>query len=271
MAQFRYKARGARGDLLEGQIDAASAEAVAAQLLNGGITPIEIAAYEPTSDVFARLHDLLTMRRPEHAELILFARQMYTLMKSGVPIVRGMRGLAESTRNPVMAKVLVELTRDLETGRELSSALARFPEIFSTLFQSMVRVGENTGRLDEAFLRIAHYLEIEKDTRDRVKSALRYPSFVIAAIAVAVGIINVLVIPAFAGVFEKNHIDLPWATTLLIGLSDFVVDWWSYLLAGAAATVLGLHRCGTNSVRNRFPNSAMVLAALPASRTAAGS
>ena len=229
MPQFRYRARASHGDLLEGTVEATDVDAVATQLLHGGVTPIEIFAHEPSPDVLESMRRILTYRTPDLAELTLFCRQMYTLLRSGVPIVRGMRSLAESTRNPRMVEVLEDVTGDLESGRDLSSALARHPEIFSTLFQSMVGVGENTGRLDEAFVRIARYLEVERETRDRIKSALRYPTFVLVAIALAIGIINVLVIPAFAGVFERSQIELPWATRVLMSTSSFFVVYWTYL------------------------------------------
>jgi MSHA biogenesis protein MshG len=141
-----------------------------------------------------------------------------------------------------MVEVLEEITSDLESGRELSTALARFPRIFSTLFQSMVRVGENTGQLDETFLRIGQYLELEKETRERVKSALRYPTIVIVAIALAIGIINVLVIPAFAQVFSRWSMELPWATRILISTSDFFVAYWVHLLVAAGIGVFALRR-----------------------------
>ena len=253
MPSFRYRARGARGDLLDGVLDAPTPDAAAAQLLNGGITPVEIVPAEYRQSLFDRLRRSLRASRPDIAELLLFTRQMYTLLKSGVPIVRGMRGLAESSGNPLMMEVLEEITSDLESGRELSSALARFPEVFSTLFQSMVRVGENTGRLEEAFLRIGQYLELEKETRDRVRAALRYPTIVIVAIGIAIGVINVLVIPAFADVFDRWEMELPWATTLLIFTSELFVAWWVHMLVGLAALVFAVRRyVATESGRYRW-------------------
>ena len=242
MAQFRYRARASHGDLLEGTLEAADADAVASQLLLGGVTPIEIFEHETTPDVFDGIRRLLTYRPPDRAELTLFCRQMYTLLRAGVPIVRGMRSLAESTRNPRMVEVLEEITGDLESGRDLSSALAAHPDVFSTLFQSMVRVGENTGRLDEAFVRVGRYLEVERETRERIKSALRYPTFVLVAIAVAIGIINVLVIPAFSGIFERSQVELPWATQVLMSVSGFFVDYGHYLGASGVCVWIGLMR-----------------------------
>ena len=242
MALFQYKARSARGDLLQGQIEEASVDVVAAQLLNGGITPVDIVETTASVDPWVNLQRSLFAKRPDLVELILFCRQMYTLMKAGVPIVRGMRGLSDSSRNPIMVEMLGDITDDLESGRELSTAMARYQDVFSSLFVSMVRVGENTGRLDEAFMRVGEYLEMERDTRQRIKSALRYPTIVVVAISIAVGIINVMVIPAFAGVFERSGMELPWATQVLIGTSSFFVYWWVHLLLALGAVWFGVTR-----------------------------
>ncbi len=240
MALFHYKARGLRGDLLEGQLDAASADAAAAQLLNTGVTPVDIREQTVHTDVFAALNTRLTARDPDLGDLILFSRQMYTLMKAGVPLIRGLRRLSESSRNPRMVEILDDIRENLESGQELGNSLARYDDVFGSLFISLVRVGENTGRLDEAFLRITEYLELERETRDAIKAALRYPIFVIIAISIAMGIINVFVIPAFAKVFEQFHAELPWATQLLMSVSAFFVSYWPHMLGLLVLAFIGI-------------------------------
>ena len=106
----------------------------------------------------------------------------------------------------------------------MSLSLARHPKVFTPFYLSMVRVGEMTGRLEEIFLRLFDHLEFERFMREQVKSALRYPSFVIMAMAVAMFVVNILVIPAFAKVFEGFGAELPLMTRMLIGFSDFMVD-----------------------------------------------
>ncbi|MEW6352734.1 MAG: type II secretion system F family protein [Pseudomonadota bacterium] len=240
MAIFHYQGRGVRGDLVRGNIEAASADAVATQLFNSGITPIDIVPARPKSDVLTQLRRLTARKKPTLSDLILFSHQMHTLTKSGVPIIQALAGLAESTRNPAMAQALADITANLEAGRDLSSSMARHPQIFPSLIISLVQVGESTGRLDEVFLQISQYLELEKDTRDRIKAALRYPAIVISAIAIAIVIINMFVIPAFAKIFKSFRVELPFATRLLIGVSDFFVTFWPYLLAGLAIGIVAL-------------------------------
>lgn len=239
MPLYAYKARNGRGDAVKGELEAASADALATQLLNSGITPVEIKETEKKQDVLEELRRRLGAGKPTLDDMILLCRQMYTLNKAGVPIIRGISGLAETTRNPVLADTLKRIVMELESGRELSAAMGQQGDTFSSLMISMVRVGENTGKLDEAFLQLAQYLEMDRDTRDRVKAAMRYPMFVIVAISIAIGIVNVFVIPAFAGVFKGMNMELPWQTKTLIGLSDFTVAYWPYILGLIVFAVMG--------------------------------
>ena len=156
---------------------------------------------------------------------------MYTLMHAGVPIIRAITGLTDTTRNLVLKQALQSVRTEIEGGRELSTAMAQFPNVFSHLFVSMVQVGENTGNLDDVFLQISGYLEREKETRNQIKAAMRYPTFVLIAITVAMFIINMWVIPTFAKVFAGFGAELPIATRILLGTSEFTVAYWPFVLA----------------------------------------
>lgn len=237
MPNFVYKGRNPRGELVQGRLEATTLDAVAAQLMNTGVTPIDIEESEGKTESERDITGRLFAPRPGLDDLILFSRQMFILMKAGVPMTRALVGLIQSTHNPYMVDALRDVLAGIESGRELGTSMSQHPEIFSTLFVSMVRVGENTGRLEEAFQRIFQYLELERDTRKRVKAALRYPTFVLVAIAIAIAIINIFVIPAFAGLFERADVALPWQTRLLIGSSNFFVQWWPAMLA---ALIIGI-------------------------------
>lgn len=236
MTAYRYKARDARGQAVEGVLEGSSADAIATQLMNSGITPIDIAENSARSDVWAGLNRQLATRKPSLDELALFSRQMYTLMRAGVPIIRALSGLAETTRNPTLAETIGELVLQLESGRDLTSAMGHHPQVFSSLMVSMVQVGETTGRLDEAFRQLAQYLESEKEVRDQIKGALRYPATVLIFILAAIAVINVQVIPQFAKMFASFDTELPLATRILVATSDFFVAFWPHLLI---MTVLG--------------------------------
>ena len=240
MALYQYKARNNRGDAVTGKVEAGSADAVASQLINSGITPIDIREIKEKQDAWGELLRRLGGGKPTLDDLILFCRQMYTLSKAGVPIIRGITGLADTTRNVVLSDILRNIRSELESGRELSLAMGQYQSVFTPLMISMVRVGENSGQLDTAFLQLSQYLELERDTRGRVKMALRYPTFVLVAISIAVAIINVFVIPAFAKVFKGAHLPLPWQTKLLIGISDFFVAYWPYMLVSLILIIMGV-------------------------------
>ncbi|MEX2487891.1 MAG: type II secretion system F family protein [Pseudomonadales bacterium] len=243
MPSYAYRARDANGELVEGIIEASTPKDVASHLLNNNITPIDIDKASASDDRGLDLNRLLERRKsPDLMDLILFCRQMYTLTKSGVPMISALTGLIETTRNYRLVAALKEVLKDLESGQDLSSAFAEHADIFPGLFISMVRVGENTGRLDESFMRLAMHYEREKDTRERIKTAFRYPTFVFIAIAIAIGVINILVIPVFASMFERANADLPWQTRLLVNLSDFFVATWPMILGACVVAVVGLRQ-----------------------------
>ncbi len=229
MPSYRYRGRNRMGELIEGRVEAANTGAVAAQLIDGGVTPLEI------TEAAARAGAVdwrIFKEQPTLTDLILFARQLYALLKAGVPIIQAMTGLVRSTRNAGLVEVLKDVQTQIESGRELSACLARHPRVFSTLFVAVVRVGEKTGRLDDALWQLAQYLDLEKDTRERVKAALRYPAMVLIAIAVAMGILNVVVIPQFAALFARVNVELPLPTRILIGTSNLFVHYWPAMILG---------------------------------------
>lgn len=241
MPHFQYRGRNQRGESVKGVLEGASPEAVATQLINGGITPIDISAARVGQDIAVALTALFRRReRVELMDLVLFSRQMYTLMKAGVPIMQALRGLKDSTQNTAFAEVIGRLGEGLDSGLDLATAMRRHPDVFSTLYLSMIQVGEATGGLDEAFLQLAVYLEREKDTRDQVKSATRYPIFVIAAMAIAMLIINLFVIPSFSKVYAGFRIELPLITKMLIATSNFTVNYWWVMLGAVAVAAIGV-------------------------------
>jgi len=242
MPSFVYKGRLADGKSANGTVDAASSDVVASQLLSDGITPITIEPAQQQRELLKELQQKLLERKPSYDDLILFARQMYTLMHAGVPIIRAITGLSQNTRNPLFARVLREIGIELESGHELTAAMSNHNEVFSNLFISMIKVGETTGNLDEAFLTLSGYLDREKDIRDRIKSAMRYPVTVLLFILGAMTIINIYVIPQFQNLFKSFKAELPISTRILIATSDIFVNYWPYMLFAIIAAVIGIIR-----------------------------
>lgn len=253
MAHFAYEGRNARGELVKGVLEGSSSSTIADQLFNTGITPIRID--ETAQAAGSRRTRIWNVRlggqKVELEDLMLFCRQIHTLLKSGVPIIRALAGLREASDNPALAAILLDLRDNLEAGREMSVAMQRHPKEFSPFMIAVVRVGEMTGRLDEVFLRLYEFYAFEKHIRQQIASALRYPSFVIIAIIAAMFVINIFVIPAFKNLFASFKAQLPLATRILMWTSDFFVAYWPAIILGAAALAVAF-RLYTNSANGRY-------------------
>jgi len=235
---FAYKGRDKGGQLVEGVLEGADSGAVAGQLSGSGITPVEITPSAAPRLGGPGLFERLREQTIGHTEILLFCRHMYTLLKSGVPIMGALKGLEDSAENKKLSQVIHEVRESLDSGHELSASLARHPRAFDPFYVSMVRVGELTGTLEEVFLRLFHHMEFEKFMRDQVRAAVRYPAFVVTTMVLAIVIINIFVIPAFAKVYKGFKAELPAMTQMLIAFSDFMVTWWPALLVALVALVL---------------------------------
>ncbi len=251
MAEFFYRGRSPRGELVTGTLSGSSAEAVAARLINTGVTPVEIRDAERKSAMTVEeLWVKLGGGRPTTKDLVIFCRQMHTITRTGLPLLKGMRGLMDTTHNEVLKAALVEVIGSLESGRSLSASLARHPRIFSKLFVSIIEIGEGTGTMDTAFLRMYEYLSTDEDIRKRVKSAIRYPAIVMTAIGIAIGIITMFVIPAFEPIFRQLGDNIPLPTKIIMGVSGFASNHWPLvLLAIAVAAAAAISWVRTDSGR----------------------
>jgi len=241
MAEFLYKGRSASGEPMNGRLTGASSEAVANRLVNIGVTPVEITETAEHSqmtveDIWRRMGG----GRPDTKDLVMFCRQMHVITRTGLPLLRGLGGLAETTHNEVLRAALLDVMAGLESGRGLAQSLAEHPDIFPGLFISIIEMGETTGTLDTSFFRMYEYLTMEQEIRDRVTSATRYPLTVIGAIGVALGVITVFVIPSFEPLFKALGDDLPMPTKIILGVSNLVINHWPLLLLGTVSVVAAI-------------------------------
>lgn len=246
MAIYAWRGRNPRGEAVQGQLEALSEGGVADQLLSMGVAPVHIAvAVAPTESSTDNWLASLSRKPVVVEDILVFSRQMYTLNKAGVPILRAFAGLQASATKPAMVDMLKDIRASLDQGRELSAAMARHIKVFGAFYISMIRVGEMTGRLTEVFLRLNEHLEFERDVRERIKQAIRYPIFVMIAMAIAVVILNIFVIPVFAKVFAGFHAELPLITRGLLAFSGWMLAWWPLLIVGvfgAAVLIRGYLR-----------------------------
>ncbi|NVO61444.1 MSHA biogenesis protein MshG [Photobacterium damselae subsp. damselae] len=247
MAMFQYKGR-YQGAIRQGKIEAASSDAAADLLLQQGIIPLDLKPYSESPLNF----DLMALfKAPLPLEiLVIFCRQLYSLTKAGIPLLRAIKGLAQSTSHPLLRETLEAVIADLTNGSPLSVSMKQHPRVFTPLFVSMINVGENTGRLDSSLLQLANYYEQEMETRRQIASAMRYPMFVLTSIGLAMVVLNIKVIPQFASMFSRFGMELPLPTRILIGTSNFFVHYWPLLLGVSLATWIGL-RVWRNTVKGQ--------------------
>ena len=243
MPTYSWRGRNNRGEAVSGQLDAESEAGIVEQLMAIGVAPVHIEPVAAKVEASTKQPDFLERwnRKPIVVEdLLFFTRQMYTLNKAGVPILRAFAGLQASASKPAMVDLCIDIRSSLDQGRELSAAMGRHVDLFGGFYISMIRVGEMTGQLSEVFLRLTEHMEFERDVRERIKQAMRYPMFVLIAMAIAVVILNIFVIPVFARVFAGFHAELPLITRGLLGFSAWMTNWWPLLIAAVVATVLGV-------------------------------
>jgi len=225
MPLFQYNARAKDGKKISGDMEADNVDAVVEQLRSIGVFPLKISE-KKVSDVssveisFGKKQVLTTQ------DLVFFSRQMYTLSKASVPLMQALDGLLNSSTNPALEGVIKKLRKSLDEGIDFTQALKRQRDVFPDIFINMVNIGETTGKLAEVFLELSSYLQKEKDTNDKIKSALRYPVIVLSIIGVGMIIVSVFVLPKFTKMFSGFNAELPLPTQVLIGLSDFMADFW---------------------------------------------
>jgi MSHA biogenesis protein MshG len=229
---FNYTGRSRRGEPASGIMEGETRESVAARLFSNGITPIEIKPVVTKQDTdLGKTLRQFGFGKPTTADIVMFTRQMYTITRSGIPLLRGMKGLIASTHNPVLREALEDILTNLEAGRDLAGCFSRHPKIFPTLYVSLIRVGEETGTLEASFKRLSDYLKQDEDMRERIKSAMRYPIIVMVAITAALGVLTVFVIPKFAPLFRALGDNIPMPTKIIMAVSSFAQNYW-YVLGG---------------------------------------
>ena len=229
MPTYNYEGRNADGKFVAGKRLSQSQDTLSSQLLKEGIIPVRITLSQKSSGLMDQFRRLFKGNKVSVDELGLFARQMHTLATTGVPINSSLRQLAQNARTPQMAEALYGIVEDVESGQDMASAMGNYPKIFTPIMISMVNVGQSAGRLDEAFLRLNQYLELEGAALKRVGAALRYPMLISITLISAIVIINVFVVPTFAKVFTQANIELPLVTRYLIHISNFFTQYWIML------------------------------------------
>jgi len=252
MPVFHYKARDKYGALFTGEIDTMSKDAVAVQLDSLGYFPVLIE--EQTSDLFSSdfLANLLARLQPITLEdLIVFSRQLATLVAAGLPFITSFDALIQQTENKRFKKMITQIRSDVEAGQSFSEALAKHPQVFNDLYVNMVKAGEAGGVLDEILDRLASLAEHEAEIRARIKAATRYPKIVILALGVAIVILVTFVIPKFSAMYANFNAQLPLPTRILISISHISQHYWYWVIGTVVLLVIGFKKY-INTPRGRL-------------------
>jgi MSHA biogenesis protein MshG len=241
MKTYQYKARDNRGALIKGKMDVLSSVNVANHLLSRGLTPINIAEYTWSSGFFSWCTEKLELNKVESNDLMVFCRQMHVLLASSIPVVNALTYLSESTKSKKLKSCLNSIINNVASGQNLTQSFAKYPEVFAPIFTSIIDAGENSGKLDLAFLHISEHLEFELNSSRQITSVMRYPIIVITMAIAAIMVINFMVVPAFAKLFASFKAELPLPTIILIATSNFLVNNWLYLLLFITAAIIAIN------------------------------
>lgn len=221
MPKFKYKVRETSGEEASGEAEGADRFAVAAELRSAGKSVISV---EEAKSGFALNMDAINvwLSRVKMQELIVFAHNLSAMMKAGLALSRALAIQERQTKNLAFKKTLKTLIDEISRGSTLSAGMAKFPKVFSPVFVSMVRAGEESGGLSDSLLVVGDQLEKSYLLKKKIKGAMIYPSVVIATLLIIGVLMFVYVVPTLASTFKELHTDLPASTKFIIGLSDFL-------------------------------------------------
>src|SRR5215203_1398643 len=228
MALYAYRALDKQGEIVQDKTEGSGEMAVAHELRQQGMLVIDVKEQSVANkDILAPFKGI------KLADLVVFSRQLSTMINAGLPIVRALYILSEQTENPKLNDVVVAVRKDVEAGLSLSESLEKHPDAFSRLYTEMVKAGEIGGILDGVLLRIADQLEKDQDLRRKVKSALTYPVVVLILAILAASFMLIFIVPVFAGLFEQLGGTLPLPTQICMLISDILTSFWGVLVYAA--------------------------------------
>jgi type II secretory pathway component PulF len=237
MPVFVYRAKKGPGETVEGELTAESQPAAIARLDAAGCIPIWIHEKNAAELGPADVPDRVRVRL---RDLNLFTRQLSSLLRTGVPILRALLTIREQTENRRMQRIAAALEESVRDGRMLSEAMAHFPRVFPELYINMVRSGESAGVLDEILLRLAQAQDADQELRVKVQTALAYPLLVLAVGLLSVVLMLVFFLPRIVHIFERTQQALPLPTRLLMGASQILTEGWYWILLAIVAAAIGL-------------------------------
>ncbi len=238
--QFSYRVKSQDGKIVTGLIEAADENVAVSELQSRGLMVLDIDSTQTSvfsADILARFN------KPKTKDVVIFTRQLSTLIEADVPLAEGMRTLALQTDNVAFAKIVTDIEHDLEGGMQMSAAFSEHPKLFSQFYIKLVRSGEASGKLQQSLLYLADYLERSQAVMSKVRNALAYPVFVVFAMIVVALVMMLFVLPQLLVIFkEAGDIQLPITTRALIWLTDFVNQYIILVIAYVGVIMIGAYQ-----------------------------
>lgn len=235
--KLRYKAATKEGRLSQGLLDAKDINEAAEYLRTKGLIPINITRID--NKFWANLP---FMKKINSSDLVLFTRQLSSMLSSGLTLFRSLEILKDQIENEQMSEVVTTVINDVQEGRTLSQAIEKHTQVFSPIYVSIIRAGEQSGLLDKVLSRLADNLEKQAKLKSTVKGALMYPVIVIILMALVMAIMMIFVIPQLTVLYTNLNVELPLPTKIVVALSNFMIAAWPLIILGGAVVVIGFRK-----------------------------
>lgn len=223
MASFKYTALTVLGEQIEGVVEAPSHEDVLAQLKVNNLTPtalVRVRQVDVATSGRSSLFDRVSLK-----EIVNFSRQMSALLEAGVPVLRSFQLIEADTSKPFFKSILGRIVEDIKSGKSISESISKHKEAFDDFYVSMVRSGEESGKMSNAFSYLADYLDRSYALTVKVRNAMIYPAFVVATFIIVMILVFTMVIPKLATILTESNVELPLLTQIVLGISNFLVDY----------------------------------------------
>ncbi len=237
---FKYVAFDQAGKENQGSVDAVSMDVAIASLQRRGLVVSSVSPAEANKSIFDLKIKLWSSVK--NKDIVVFSRQIATLFAAQVSALRAFKLMATESTNSELRSILSEVGDDLQAGSPMSKAMEKHPDAFSTFYVSMVRAGEESGKLEEAFNFLADYLERNYELTGKAKNALIYPAFVTGTFLIVMLLMMTLVVPRVGSILEEAGQELPIYTKIVLAISNFLLDYWIFLILIVGAGVYFLYR-----------------------------
>lgn len=233
--KFKYRAKTKANKLVDGIVDAEN-EFISRDLLKArGLTVISL-----KSERFSANSIMAILNRVKSKDLVIYFRQLAVMVEASIPLIKALKVLSDQTDNPKLKMITEEIYQDVDSGSKLSEAMEKHVRVFSKFFVNIIKAGETSGRLEQVLNYLADQQEKDHDLASKIKGALIYPIVILVGMfGGGIGMM-VTVMPKLVGIFEGMGAELPWQTRVIIASSDFLVDYWWFVIAVVVGIVVGL-------------------------------